>query len=286
MQGKVFIQTGKGPRSASVSFPGSSLEEQSKRLSIQQPIIQCKRRFNGLSPSKNPLNTPTKSALHTEDPDNESKPAKIMRTQKSPKTTAKRRLSTTKSKKETPKTPTQIIKIPEIKKDDDPPVAKRRIKPVTLPLDDSFKKVLSTSKLIKFEPNQEDWDDCNVSVESIELRLSPDRSFGSCEESSQDVSDANEQAEVESENDSIIETESVNDSESSDQESNDGECSSYTVSWTRDDDKILLKTYQQECDSENTFELIHKLLPNRTVKQIKERFETLINLLVQIKKQD
>lgn len=117
----------------------------------------------------------------------------------------------------------------------------------------------------------ENVDEVDKGSTSFELRLSPDRTIENCE----DLRSS------ESENDWIIETESENES-SCDEETKAKEVEECCgVVWSRDEDKILLKTYQNECDSENAFEIIGKLLPKKTIKQIIDRFETLINLLAQ-----
>lgn len=51
------------------------------------------------------------------------------------------------------------------------------------------------------------------------------------------------------------------------------------LSWTRDEDKIILETFQKENNKDQAFQHISELLENRTVAQIKQRFETLMNLL-------
>lgn len=49
--------------------------------------------------------------------------------------------------------------------------------------------------------------------------------------------------------------------------------------WTREEDKIILETFQKEDDKEKAFVRISELLESRTRHQIEERFTTLMNLL-------
>lgn len=51
------------------------------------------------------------------------------------------------------------------------------------------------------------------------------------------------------------------------------------TSWTRDEDKIILETFQKEDDKEKALQHICELLVNRTLSQIKARFDTLMSLL-------
>lgn len=51
------------------------------------------------------------------------------------------------------------------------------------------------------------------------------------------------------------------------------------VSWTREEDRIILKTFQSEGNTEATFKRVSEILENRTIEQIKTRFERLIRLL-------
>lgn len=52
--------------------------------------------------------------------------------------------------------------------------------------------------------------------------------------------------------------------------------------WSRDEDKIILQTFRQSSNNEATFEQISKLLPNRTLVEIKSRFHKLMSLLQQM----
>lgn len=130
---------------------------------------------------------------------------------------------------------------------------------------------VDSSKLVVEETIE--WD-CNTSVESNGVRHSPEHSAESesefCEESSQD----NINTETD---DSAEELESLSNSPVHSENSNSN--TSEEISWTRDEDKVILETLQKEGDKEDTFTHIAEILGNRTVFQIKERFHTLMSLL-------
>ncbi|CAG9863585.1 unnamed protein product [Phyllotreta striolata] len=51
-------------------------------------------------------------------------------------------------------------------------------------------------------------------------------------------------------------------------------------SWKREEDKIILEVFQKENDKDNAFRAISNQLSNRTVGEIKSRFDTLMDLLM------
>lgn len=53
----------------------------------------------------------------------------------------------------------------------------------------------------------------------------------------------------------------------------------YSQTWNRDEDKIILQTFQKNGDSQNVFKEIQHLLPGRTVSDIRHRFHVLMGLL-------
>lgn len=53
------------------------------------------------------------------------------------------------------------------------------------------------------------------------------------------------------------------------------------LTWTREEDKIILQTFQKENDKEHAYSSIAKKLTNRTVPQIRNRFQTLMTLLME-----
>ncbi|XP_075215908.1 uncharacterized protein LOC142321584 [Lycorma delicatula] len=50
-------------------------------------------------------------------------------------------------------------------------------------------------------------------------------------------------------------------------------------SWTKEEDKVILQTFQQEGDSDQTFIMIRERLPLRSVEEVKSRFHILMLLL-------
>lgn len=86
-----------------------------------------------------------------------------------------------------------------------------------------------------------------------------------CEESSQDNCESDSNSSVSSYN-----IQSQSDSNAGDE-----------GSWTREEDKIILETFKRENDKETSFKLIADELKNRSVPQIRNRFETLMTFLMQ-----
>lgn len=56
--------------------------------------------------------------------------------------------------------------------------------------------------------------------------------------------------------------------------------------WTREEDKIVLQTFQVESDFDSTVDKICELLPHKNVTEIKNRFRVLLNLLQKISSQE
>lgn len=52
--------------------------------------------------------------------------------------------------------------------------------------------------------------------------------------------------------------------------------------WTREEDKAILLVLQNETDSDNTFEKIQKILPHRSLGEIRDRFQSVLLLLQQM----
>ncbi|KAF6198490.1 hypothetical protein GE061_008238 [Apolygus lucorum] len=52
--------------------------------------------------------------------------------------------------------------------------------------------------------------------------------------------------------------------------------------WTRQEDKMILEAFQREIGTEETFAKIRNLMPIRSVDQIQERFQVLMNLLEKV----
>lgn len=92
-----------------------------------------------------------------------------------------------------------------------------------------------------------------------------------CEESSQDnLSDAVEE-ELQDEN-CLLLSPTHSDSSNSNPVSDPND-------WTREEDRIILQTFQSEGNNEETFKHVAEKLENRSIDQIKNRFFRLINLL-------
>lgn len=147
----------------------------------------------------------------------------------------------------------------------------------------------STPRIDEYDGGIVEWD-CNTSIESLDLRLSPEPD----PEQEHDVEHEIEQPSAESESEFCEETSQDNinsDSEDSVEEmeiestssnspgasenSNTGE----EISWSRDEDKVILQTLQSEGGTEDAFKLISECLENRTVTQVKQRFNTLLSLI-------
>lgn len=58
--------------------------------------------------------------------------------------------------------------------------------------------------------------------------------------------------------------------------------SNESISWTREEDKIILQAFKQSKDNEETFKQIAETLKKRTVSDIKNRFDKLMSLLSQM----
>lgn len=85
-----------------------------------------------------------------------------------------------------------------------------------------------------------------------------------CEESSQDNCESDSNSSISSCN-----IQSQSDSNAGDE-----------GSWTREEDKIILETFRRENDKETSFRLIADQLKNRSVSEIRNRFETLMRILM------
>lgn len=154
-------------------------------------------------------------------------------------------------------------------------------------------ETVKTEGMDEHEAGTAEWD-CNTSIESMELRLSPDHEQDIEQDVEHDIEHETEQPSAESESEFCEETSQDNinsDSEDSVEEmeiestssnspgasenSNTGE----EICWTRDEDKVLLQTLQSEGGTEDAFKLISERLENRTITQVKQRFNTLLSLI-------
>lgn len=134
-------------------------------------------------------------------------------------------------------------------------------------LDEATEKKVIKLETAENETDQPDWD----------VRVSPGHSVESmdtCEESSQDSLPV----QGSESDDSIIlqEVESDNSEDSNEEMSTEHENSQ---TWNRDEDKVILQTFQKNGDSQNVFKEIQHLLPGRSVPEIRQRFHILMGLL-------
>lgn len=271
-QGRVYIQTGKGLRLANVTFKGDSGIDHNLRLNGLS--ADKRKRRSETSPSKQ-FTSPNKDnqddhriLLDSEDDADGSK--RKGRVSKSPR---KKRVKFRDANEKV--SYTEPIEIPS----EDP---------VTLEVFENVDSDPKTSGIetpttiedcngVNEKPSVDDiaeWD-CNASIESVEIRHSPEHSAESesefCEESSQDNinTETDESAEeLESLSNSPVHSENSNSNHAHEE-----------VLWTRDEDKIILETLQKEGGKDSAFIRISELLESRSIVQIKERFQTLMNLL-------
>lgn len=273
LQGRVYVQTGKGLRLANVTFNNSPNTDHNKRLSIK-PTPRQKRKSE-TSPSKNPIMSPTKedeprhSNESEDDFNTEIKTRKPFRANVSPKTKRRNR--------STPKTISRKPKTPK-----DTPV--RRIKPKTIikKSDEEINKTGQTDPDVgQTDPDVGKTETAESENEVTEWDVkSPGHSIESmdtCEESSQDTIGP-QNSDNDSDNDSIIEVESVSENSDDSEDNIDGENSA----WTRHEDKIILQMFQENGDGEVMYKKIQQSLTNRTVNEIKQRFNVLMSLLKQM----
>lgn len=318
LQGRVYVQTGKGLRLANVTFNNSPNTDHKSRLSVK-PITRQKRKSE-TSPSKI-LMSPTKddeprhSNESEDDVNTETAHSKKIKTLKAFRTN-----SPSKSRKKPTKISTPKLQKPDCKTKET--ICKNKTKVDTVSTASSSKKTkLIPNKIVNkseecgsdnlqevvipdsksdTETTKNDTPEVNaVKNEQVEteqaktesepeaaewdVKTSPGHSVESmdtCEESSQDTIDG---PASESDNDSITEeVESVISENSEDSNSQHDDTlveTEASQSWTRDEDKIILQTFQERGDTPDVFNDIQKALPNRTVTEIRQRFHTLMSLL-------
>lgn len=136
---------------------------------------------------------------------------------------------------------------------------------------------LFASSPSKEDPTKHEATESETEVCDWDVKTSPGPSIESvdtCEESSQDTIPAQG-----SESDDSIEVESVISDNSDD--SNDDTLTEHenTHSWTRDEDKVILETFQQSGEEQKAFKAIQQRLPDRTILEIRQRFHVLMSLL-------
>ncbi|XP_019876830.1 uncharacterized protein LOC109604740 isoform X2 [Aethina tumida] len=278
IQGKIYIQSGRGLRPATVSFLTNSNKDHNLRLTGK--TVQSRKKRSDTSPSKQVNLSPTKDNVDEESEDDidGKKKVKPRRPRKTKKQQDKKP-SKEPSKSSKPKTldqnETESLQ-PE------KPVRKRSVSKKSI-------KETKTEETIKMDETREpetkpgftggqckrlaeeslEWD-CGTSIESMEVKpCSPGTQTAEsesefCEESSQDNCESDSNS-------------SISSNAHSQSDTNIGD----DLTWTREEDKIILQTFQKENDKEHAYSSIAKKLTNRTVPQIRNRFQTLMTLLME-----
>ncbi|XP_063919248.1 uncharacterized protein LOC135134483 isoform X2 [Zophobas morio] len=257
IQGKIYIQTGKGLRPAVVSFLTNSEKDHSKRLAAAE------RKRTEVSPNKqvtspckeNHTNEELQNSNESEDDENKKKNQKT-------KTPRKRKIkdgskpNVKESKKSVSKTCGKI-KSETAKGAKSSPKRQSKKRPIT-------KKTPETKPGSSLgqqkRPAEEQEIEYSEPPEHAELKVSSDHSGESGSEffeSSQDI---------------------TNTDEDSDDLAN-VQLTRQNASWTREEDKIILQAFRQSNNNEETFKQISKVLQNRSVVEIKSRFHKLMSLL-------
>ncbi|KAI4468576.1 yy1 associated protein-related [Holotrichia oblita] len=267
-KGRVYVHTGKGLKPAKITFDDNNIEHY-KRLGYQSSVHHHKRRSE-VSPSKH-LVSPNKDTQDDIRMSNESEDdvdcakKKQQRLSKIPR---KRRPKVKRDKKVLDRQKVASVGASKSK------VVKRESadttdKKLDVPDIDIKDPCLNDTKPIIEEVME--WD-CNTSIESTELKLSPEPSAESeSGETSQD--NINTDSDCSAENlTSPIHLHNEN--------SNSNNCEE--ISWTKEEDKIILETFRRDGDKEETFQQIANSLENRSVTNVKSRFRTLLNIIQQM----
>uniref|UniRef100_A0A1Y1MDI7 Myb-like domain-containing protein n=1 Tax=Photinus pyralis TaxID=7054 RepID=A0A1Y1MDI7_PHOPY len=269
-QGRVYIQTAKGLRLANVTFNGNSGVDHHLRLNGLH--ADRRKRRSEVSPSKQ-FASPAKDSHddHRISLDSEDDADGLKRKGRTSKSPRKKRVKFRDANE----------KVAPIEVACETPLPSEIAENIPNS-DENVKMAAAISNIDECDganekPSMEDageWD-CNTSIESVEVRHSPEHSAESesefCEESSQDNinTETDESAEeLESLSNSPVHSDNSNSNHAPEE-----------VSWTRDEDKIILETLQKECGRDSAFVNISELLENRSVLQVKERVQTLMDLL-------
>ncbi|KAF5275263.1 hypothetical protein FQA39_LY06923 [Lamprigera yunnana] len=260
-QGRIYVQTGKGPRLAYVTFPEDSTIDHNVRLNGTS-LDKRKRRCE-ISPSKQ-FTSPVKDSHEDMRLANDS--------EEDTECTRKKGRLTKSPRKKKVKCRNLDDKIPSSEPTETQiDICDRNF--TTSNLESKIESVENQNTLKKPEDDSE-WD-CNAAIKFVENKHSPDHSAGSesefCEESSQD----NINTETD---DSAEELESLSNSPVHSENSNSN-LPDEDITWTRDEDKIILETMQKEGGKDEAFTKISKILETRSILQIRERFQILMNFL-------
>lgn len=264
MQGRVFLQTGKGLRPAKITFEDTSVDHRA-RLSGSLKKRSDTSPVKLISPGKDSQDE-TRQSSDEEPP--EKKQQRLVKTIKKRKPRKKVNVDSKDVEKESLVTETKMIIEDSPKETTDRDEEEIVCRPRTTSVD----VVDVTPMLLADEPQE--WD-CNTSMDSLEIRLSPEP----CQESAESESECCEEFETSQDNNSDSDV-SVS--------GNDGEPINTTTAssleptiqpWTREEDKVILETFQKEEVIDIAFKRILVQLKNRTLDQVKERFDVLINFL-------
>ncbi|XP_044264202.1 uncharacterized protein LOC123011021 [Tribolium madens] len=244
IQGKIFINTGKSLRPAIVSFLTNPEKDHTIRLSATQ------RKRSDSSPTK-PGASPNKESHTGEEPRHSHESGE--------------ECDGTKKKKQRKRKVNREKPASKTKKDPKPkPVKsspKRQNKKRSAPKKNPEHKPGSKTGQAKRPAEQEI--EYSEPAEFVELKVSSDHSGESateCFESSQDATNTDSDEAVGSTNVS----------------------GPQSVSWSREEDKIILQAFRERSDDEENFKHISQVLQNRSVAEIKNRFHKLMSLLQQM----
>ncbi|CAH1983021.1 unnamed protein product [Acanthoscelides obtectus] len=281
INGRVFIQSGRGLRPATVSFPMNPDKDHNIRLLGEPSSTVHKKRYD-LSPSKQTMGSPTKENAEEETDDEKEgkKSKKVQRKRRQPVKSSNSRKylqklnsdlkkqfearsdsvsSTRKEYRQSRKRPLKSKKLTakkNIEKDEDESEDKLASKPGAAPGQEKRFAEISDNE----DAQTPEELPCDLKPASPELNTAESESEF-CEESSQDNC----------ESDSNSSTSSLSQSDSNAEE----------ICWKREEDKIILETFQKENDKEVAFKSISHQIRNRSKSQIRKRFDTLMKILIE-----
>ncbi|XP_018333346.1 uncharacterized protein LOC108742578 [Agrilus planipennis] len=277
IQGRIYIQTGKGLRLANVTFDGKSGPEHNIKLYVEK---QKKRSDSSLSKQISPTKESQDDGRTHADSEDDDRKKTNQRTNRSPR---KRKPKNTDAKgvdKEKTSTKTSsgngrngCGKVCRQKGASTQSSPGTNIKIATNSTGNLTVTTVRSSNSDKRSLNDDPTNyEANMPVESAELKMNSEHST----ESESDVPESSQYNTNSETDESGEEAENMTTSPShSDKNSDD-------IIWTLDEDRIILETLQKEIDKDKAFEKIAESLENRTVFQIRQRFHTLMELLQQM----
>lgn len=325
IQGRVYVQTGKRVRPATVTFEGPiSMKEHIKRLSAKPKVI--KRRAD-TSPTKL-LSSPNKSCS-SEEHRSELATDTDEDTKKSPRKNSKSLQNKCKSKQlvDSTKICTVVLKeeefpkFPKEKESKDTASISKLPDPIPMTIIENQVSEPTETEVILTPDNTDNAMQALIASEELNISLESDDkmsnvSVGSSDSSicsDSDVSVHSEKSDVinsDSEGAPVDTEDNTNDSMVNKIESALGCVSDHkeqnlkntsdpsktsisetvedvdSIPWTREEDKIVLQTFQAESDFDSTVIKICELLPHKSLSEIKNRFRILLNLLQKITSQE